>query len=134
MAIIPPLKLTRDQLASFLQDFEQIKQFENLFATVQTLAPITGTDFEFQADSAAATANEALSQIVALTQKSSINAAIAENKANQSLALIDKLTKAVEGLQMNPPPREFKRARFGAFLDTTTQVATVINKIGRAHV
>ena len=127
MAIIPPLKLTRDQLASFLQDFEQIKQFENLFATVQTLAPITGTDFEFQADSAAATANEALSQIVALTQKSSINAAIAENKANQSLALIDKLTKAVEGLQMNPPPREFKRARFGAFLDTTTQVATVIN-------
>ena len=152
MANIPPLKLTRDQLASFLQDFEQIKQFENLFATVQTLAPIVGTDFEYQADSAAATANEALSQIVALTQKSSINAAIAENKANQalielstlaqnvstnsaiienkanqSLALIDKLTKAVEGLQMNPPPREFKRARFGAFLDTTTQVATVIN-------
>jgi hypothetical protein len=152
MAIIPPLKLTRDQLASFLQDFEQIKQFENLFATVQTLAPIVGTDFEYQADSAAATANEALSQIVALTQKSSINAAIAENKANQalielsalaqnvstnaaiienkanqSLALVDKLTKAVEGLQMNPPPREFKRARFGAFLDTTTQVATVIN-------
>ena len=66
MANIPPLKLTRDQLASFLQDFEQIKQFENLFATVQTLAPITGTDFEFQADTAAATANEALSQIAAL--------------------------------------------------------------------
>ena len=66
MAIIPPLKLTRDQLASFLQDFEQIKQFENLFATVQTLAPIVGTDFEFQADTAAATANEALSQIAAL--------------------------------------------------------------------
>ena len=66
MAIIPPLKLTRDQLASFLQDFEQIKQFENLFATVQTLAPIVGTDFEFQADSAAASANEALAQIAAL--------------------------------------------------------------------
>jgi hypothetical protein len=66
MAIIPPLKLTRDQLASFLQDFEQIKQFENLFATVQTLAPITGTDFEYQADSAAASANEALAQIAAL--------------------------------------------------------------------
>ena len=68
MAIIPPLKLTRDQLASFLQDFEQIKQFENLFATVQTLAPIVGTDFEFQADTAAASANEALAQIVALRQ------------------------------------------------------------------
>jgi hypothetical protein len=68
MAIIPPLKLTRDQLASFLQDFEQIKQFENLFATVQTLAPIVGTDFEYQADTAAASANEALAQIVALRQ------------------------------------------------------------------
>lgn len=68
MAIIPPLKLTRNQLASFLQDFEQIKQFENLFATVQTLAPIVGTDFEFQADTAAASANEALAQIVALRQ------------------------------------------------------------------
>jgi len=66
MAIIPPLKLTRDQLASFLQDFEQIKQFENLFATVQNLAPIVSTDFEFQADSAAASANEALAQIAAL--------------------------------------------------------------------
>lgn len=66
MAIIPPLKLTRDQLASFLQDFEQIKQFENLFATVQSLAPIVSTDFEFQADSAAASANEALAQIAAL--------------------------------------------------------------------
>jgi len=68
MAIIPPLKLTRNQLASFLQDFEQIKQFENLFATVQTLAPIVGTDFEYQADTAAASANEALAQIVALRQ------------------------------------------------------------------
>jgi hypothetical protein len=68
MAIIPPLKLTRNQLASFLQDFEQIKQFENLFATVQTLAPIVNTDFEFQADTAAASANEALAQIVALRQ------------------------------------------------------------------
>jgi hypothetical protein len=66
MAIVPPLKLTRDQLASFLQDFEQIKQFENLFATVQTLAPIVGTDFEYQADNAAASANEALAQIAAL--------------------------------------------------------------------
>jgi hypothetical protein len=33
----------------------------------------------------------------------------------------------VEGLQMTPPPREFKRARYGSFYDTTTQVATVIN-------
>jgi len=30
-------------------------------------------------------------------------------------------------LQMTPPPREFKRARYGSFFDTTTQAATVIN-------
>jgi len=44
MAIIPPLKLTRDQLASFLQDFEQIKQFENLFGAVQAIAPVVPVD------------------------------------------------------------------------------------------
>jgi hypothetical protein len=66
------------------------------------LQVITGTDFEFQADSAAATANEALAQISALKQ-------------------------SVEFLQLAPPPREFKRTRYGSFYDTTTQTATVIN-------
>jgi len=96
------LNLTRDQLAAFLTDQQQIRQFELLFATVDTLQVITGTDFEFQADSAAATANEALAQISALAQ-------------------------AVEVLQLAPPPREFKRSRYGSFYDTTTQTATLIN-------
>ncbi len=146
------LNLTRDQLAQFLTDQQQIRQFELLFATVDTLQVIVGTDFEFQADTAAATANEALAQISALAQESavstavidgkttlaldqisslaqqtSVNIAAAENKVNQALALVDNLTKAVEGLQMTPPQREFKRSRYGSFYDTTTQVATVIN-------
>lgn len=140
------LNLTRDQLAAFLTDQQQIRQFELLFSTVDQLQVIVGTDFEFQADTAAATANSALAQLAALAQESAINCALAENKANQALALVDKLTKAVqalqltpvpsqldtltkaiEGLQMAPPPREFKRARYGAFYDTTTQAATVIN-------
>lgn len=121
------LNLTRDQLAAFLTDQQQIRQFELLFSTVDTLQVITGTDFEFQADSAAASANEALAQISALAQQSALNAALAENRANQALELVNKLTKAVEGLQMTPPPREFKRARYGSFYDTTTQTATVIN-------
>jgi len=140
------LNLTRDQLAAFLTDQQQIRQFELLFSTVDQLQVIVGTDFEFQADTAAATANSALAQLAALAQESAINCALAENKANQALALVDNLTKAVqalqltpvssqldtltkaiEGLQMAPPPREFKRARYGAFYDTTTQAATVIN-------
>ena len=121
------LNLTRDQLAAFLSDQQQIRQFELLFATVDELQEITTTDFVFQADTAYAAANSALAQLAALAQESAINCALAENKANQALALVDKLTKAVEGLQMTPPPREFKRARFGSFYDTTTQVATTIN-------
>jgi hypothetical protein len=140
------LNLTRDQLAEFLTDQQQIRQFELLFSTVDELQVIVGTDFEFQADTAAATANSALAQLAALAQESAINCALAENKANQALELVDSLTKAVqalqstpvpsqldtlakaiEGLQMAPPPREFKRSRYGSFYDTTTQAATVIN-------
>jgi len=146
------LNLTRDQLAQFLTDQQQIRQFELLFSTVDQLQVIVGTDFEFQADNAAASANSALAQIIALaqetevndaalgakaqdaldriallTQETSVTVALAESKANQALALVDKLNKAVEGLQMTPPPREFKRSRYGSFYDTTTQAATVIN-------
>jgi hypothetical protein len=140
------LNLTRDQLASFLTDQQQIRQFELLFTTVDQLQVIVGTDFEFQADTAAATANSALAQLAAFAQESAINCALAENKASQALALLDNLTKAVEGLQMipraeqldalakaveglqmAPPPREFKRSRYGSFYDTTTQTATTIN-------
>jgi hypothetical protein len=146
------LNLTRDQLATFLTDQQQIRQFELLFSTVDQLQVITGTDFEFQADNAAAGANSALAQIIALAQETEVNdaaltakaqdaldriallaqetavtVALAESKANQALALVDKLNKAVEGLQITPPPREFKRARYGSFYDTTTQTATTIN-------
>jgi hypothetical protein len=121
------LNLTRDQLAAFLTDQQQIRQFELLFATVDQIQVITGTDFEYQADTAAATANEALASIAALAQESSISSALAESKANQALELLSRLTAAVEGLQMIPPPREFKRSRYGSFYDTTTQTATTIN-------
>ena len=146
------LNLTRDQLAQFLTDQQQIRQFELLFATVDEIQVIIGTDFEYQADTAAANANNALAQISALAQEAAVSAAIidgkttlaldqiadltqqtsvsiasAENKVNQAMALLAQLTAAVEGLQMTPAPREFKRSRYGAFYDTTTQTGTVIN-------
>ena len=62
------LNLTRDQLAEFLTDQQQIRQFELLFATVDEIQVIVGTDFEYQADTAAATANSALAQISSLAQ------------------------------------------------------------------
>jgi hypothetical protein len=62
------LNLTRDQLATFLTDQQQIRQFELLFSTVDQIQVIVGTDFEYQADSAAATANDALAQISRIAQ------------------------------------------------------------------
>jgi hypothetical protein len=146
--VFRPLGLTRDQLAEFLGSPEQIKQFENLFAVADTVIDIP-TDIvfiDFEAGLAQSSANDALAQIASQAQESAVNAALAEGKANQALALIDNLRKAVEGLQitpplelvdnlrktveglqMTPPPREFKRARYGSFYDTTTQLATVIN-------
>jgi len=121
------LNLTRDQLATFLTDQQQIRQFELLFSTVDTIAPDVVLEINIAAGTAQSTANDALAQIIALAQETAVTVALAENKANQALALVDKLNKAVEGLQMTPPPREFKRARYGSFFDTTTQAATVIN-------
>ena len=39
----------------------------------------------------------------------------------------DELDKRIQALECLPPPREFKRARYGSFYDTTTQTATAIN-------
>jgi hypothetical protein len=146
--IFRPIGLTRDQLAEFLSSPEQIKQFENLFAVAVTTVDVPSdiVFIDFEAGLAQSSANDALAEIAAQSQESAVSAALAESKANQALALIDNLKKAVEGLQMTPPlelldnlrkaveglqmtppPREFKRARYGSFYDTTTQVATVIN-------
>lgn len=38
-----------------------------------------------------------------------------------------EMQKEIQALQVLPPAREFKRARYGQFLDTTTQVAGTIN-------
>lgn len=38
-----------------------------------------------------------------------------------------ELQKQVEALQMQPPPRQFDRSRYGSFYDTTTQTAATIN-------
>jgi hypothetical protein len=62
------LNLTRDQLSAFLTDQQQIRQFELLFSTVDQIQVIVGTDFEYQADNAAATANDALAQISRIAQ------------------------------------------------------------------
>jgi hypothetical protein len=90
------LNLTRDQLAMFLTDQQQIKQFELLFSTVDELQVIVGTDFEYQADTASATANEALAQISRLAQSLELltTAPVVENNNSVVTDYIDFDAKA----------------------------------------
>ena len=96
------LNLTRDQLAQFLTDQQQIRQFELLFSTVDTLQVIVGTDFEYQADTAAATANEALAQISALAQDTAVDDAVLNAKVQQTLDAIPRLAQALDLLALAP--------------------------------
>jgi hypothetical protein len=96
------LNLTRDQLAEFLTDQQQIRQFELLFSTVDTLQVIVGTDFEFQADNAAATANEALAQISALSQNTGVEDAVLNAKVQQALDALARLAQSLELLAIAP--------------------------------
>ncbi len=174
------LNLTRDQLATFLKDFEQIKQFEALFATVDAIAPdfvnevftlaanadtkaiqALGQIAEFAQAAAVCCAaaenkaTEALDSLASLQQESSTSTALADSRAQQALQMateaqqtaqataldvsalaakttqaldnLARLTDAVELLATAPPPRQPKRARYGQFVDTTTQIATAIN-------
>ena len=146
MATSSRLNLTRDQLASFLQDHEQIKQFERLFALVGDLAPTTLNDIAINAgnadqkavealdavaqlaqDTAYQAENKALQALDAVAQLAQDTAYQADNKAQQALDAISSLQQQVDLLSTAPPEREFKRARYGSFYDTTTQTATAIN-------
>ena len=146
------LNLTRDQLATFLKDHEQIKQFEALFRVADQIAPdvvnevstaaasaqstavqAVGMALQFAHDAAVccaaaeAKAQEAIDRVSTLEQDAATRIAAAEALSNQALTLLAGLRGDVEGLQSAPPDREFKRSRYGSFYDTTTQSATVIN-------
>jgi hypothetical protein len=96
------LNLTRDQLAAFLTDQQQIRQFELLFSVVDEIQSIAGTDFEYQANTAAANANNALAQISVLAQDSAVDIAVLNAKVQQALDAIPRLTQALELLILSP--------------------------------
>jgi len=141
------LNLTRDQLATFLKDHEQIRQFERLFADVQQLEPTTLVDLAITASTAGQQAVAALTALERIASALEMLAAApvapldptpalreiqadlaaTQAQAQQALTLASELAPAVQGLQCLPPPREFKRARYGQFYDTTTQTQGTAN-------
>lgn len=97
------LNLTRDQLATFLKNHEQIKQFERLFQLADEVAPSSDTTgISIQAGSAQAAAEDALAQIVRLAQDSSINSGAADQKAFQALDTLGRIANALEMLATAP--------------------------------
>ena len=118
------LNLTRDQLASFLQDHEQVRQFERLFSNARQLEPTTLVDLSIAAGTADQKATEALDAVTTLAQDTALQA---EAKAQQALDAVEQMRTALELLTTAPPPREFKRSRYGSFYSTATQTATTIN-------
>ena len=76
---------------------------------------------------AEAKGTQALGSIAALEQDTAVTAAVLEARTVKALDAISALTQSLELLALAPPPREFKRSRYGAFYDTTTQTAGTIN-------
>jgi len=120
------LNLTRDQLAAFLTDQQQIRQFELLFSTVDELQVIVGTDFEYQADTAAATANEALAQISVLAQDTAVDDAVLNAKVQQALDAIPRLAQALDLLALAPVRNNIELAHdVNGILPYANQTASV---------
>jgi hypothetical protein len=125
MAVGPTkLGLTRDQFASFLQDFEQIKQFERLFSTVDTLDNVTINDINIAAGNANASANDALASIEVMK---SVLEYLDRAPTSASQEQVAFLQEQITSLQQTPPPKQHRAPRYGSFYDTTTQTAAVIN-------
>lgn len=144
------LGLTRDQLASFLKDPEQIKQFEQLFRTVDTTTTIILPAIDTDAGIGESQAQEALGNIVALSRDTaaqigslqgeveSVTAELARLDSDvQSLGLkyddtllarVERLQSEVDGLaSLSLIDTQPKRRRIGNFYDTSTQTAAAIN-------
>ena len=126
------LNLTRDQLAQFLTDQQQIRQFELLFSAVDELQVIIGTDFEYQADTAAATANEALAQLSALAQDTAVDQAVLNAKVQQALDAVAQLARTLE-LIATAPAIQNNNSVATDYIDFNSNAPYPANKIGRLH-
>jgi hypothetical protein len=96
--------LTRDQLAAFLTDHQQIKQFELLFSVADTAQYIPDELIEVSivAGSAQATANEALAALSALAQDTAVDDAVLNAKVQQALDAISGMAQALELMALTP--------------------------------
>lgn len=127
------LNLTRDQLATFLKNHEQIKQFERLFQLADEVAPSSDTTgISIQAGNADAAATEALAQIVRLAQDAAINSGAADQKAVQALDTLGRIANALEMLATAPVIQN-NNSVVTDYIDFNTTTPAPAIKVGRMH-
>lgn len=123
------LNLTRDQLATFLKNHEQIKQFERLFELADEISPASDTlGISIQAGNAEATANEALSQVLLFAKNVEIDAGNAQTSANDALAQIVRLA---QDAAINSGAADQKAVQA---LDTLGRIANALEMLATAPV
>jgi len=115
-------------LTQFIQESgaDQAVTEAKTVAALQSIAQLA-QDAALCCASGEAKGTQALGSIASLGQDTAVTIATLEAKLLQAQDTISKLVQSVEVLALAPPPREFKRSRYGAFYDTTTQTAAAIN-------
>ena len=91
MALTPPLKLTRDQLATFLKDQRQIRAFENLFAIAEEVDIVGILEVALTAGNADAKAQQALDSLQRILDAIGLEYVTADAKAQQALDSIQRI-------------------------------------------
>ena len=111
------LSLTRDQFASFLQDFEQIKQFERLFSTTDANS-ITIDEVNISAGYAGASANDALAQMIELSET------LNKEPTPANVSQLAVVQSDLQSLALSPAPRSGVAPPSEGGTGTSTQFTT----------
>jgi hypothetical protein len=120
------LGLTRDQLAKFLVEHEQIRQFELLFSAVDEIQTTSLDAVTFDVGTALAGVNKLAGVVAQLAQDGAIEASTALSVAQAA----ERALNAVSDLAMvgaTLPPPVPKRRNVGAWVSTSDQAPTLAN-------
>lgn len=131
---MPRLNLTREQFAAFLQDHQQIRQFELLFSAVDELLPDTVRALLIASGNADARAIQALGQIAQTAQDAEATTAVLDAKTTLALGQIAALAQntAVSGSVSDVKATQALDQIAMLAQDAAVSIASVENKVNQA--
>lgn len=98
----PPLKLTRDQLATFLKDQRQIRAFENLFTIAEEVDIVGILEVALNAGNADQKAQQALDGLQRILDAIGLEYVAADTKAQQALDSLQRIADTLDTLVNKP--------------------------------